>query len=436
MSVGIRCRSQKRRRIARQHGLILGLGGRKSQGVDSKPLKIGTLAERSGAPAGRNSEGKARTSPLSAANPLDRVGNWGARSGSKSVAANRSARRTDLSKGWCKLGGMFCPRCGAEYRQGYMSCSDCHVFLVAARPSRTGAGLLWPPRADEEPGPDKRLAGSEAEYRGEAAPEPGDPSEDPFCSFWKGNDARVCAELCTVLDEAGIPHKTVHRSDHLFNLNNQVGYELGVPASLYEKAELAIKEAFGTSEDTVRLLPPPEEDARAKNLRNVWTGVNGPEYAAVSSELKNAGIYYRVEERRRQSLGEKLEERYEISVAEGDFDRAKEITGGIKYADSDEGDANESAEDSDARLEADDSEPNEPIRRVRDEHWCPEDATQLAWSGEPGECQDMIEMSLRENDVGMRWELRDGKPNLFVLPEDEARAKEIVREVIEGTPME
>jgi hypothetical protein len=83
---------------------------------------------------------------------------------------------------------------------------------------------------------------------GEQAPEPGDPSEDPFCSFWKGNEARVCAELCTVLDEAGIPHKTIHRSDHLFNLNHQAGYQLGVPASLYEKAELAVKEAFGTDE--------------------------------------------------------------------------------------------------------------------------------------------------------------------------------------------
>jgi len=34
----------------------------------------------------------------------------------------------------------------------------------------------------------------------------------------------------------------------------------------------------------------------------------------------------------------------------------------------------------------------------------------------------------------MRWELRDGKPQVFVLPEDEERAKEIVREVLEGEP--
>ena len=54
----------------------------------------------------------------------------------------------------------------------------------------------------------------------EPAPTPGDPNEDPFCSFWKGTDLRVCTEVCTVLDEAGIPHKTIRRQDHLFNFNN------------------------------------------------------------------------------------------------------------------------------------------------------------------------------------------------------------------------
>jgi hypothetical protein len=34
----------------------------------------------------------------------------------------------------------------------------------------------------------------------------------------------------------------------------------------------------------------------------------------------------------------------------------------------------------------------------------------------------------------MRWEMQDGKAQLFVLPEDEERAKEIVREILEGEP--
>ncbi len=48
----------------------------------------------------------------------------------------------------------------------------------------------------------------------------------------------------------------------------------------------------------------------------------------------------------------------------------------------------------------------------------------------------MIEMSLQENDIRMRWEVRDEKSKLFVLPGDEERAKEIVREIVEGQPPE
>jgi hypothetical protein len=29
---------------------------------------------------------------------------------------------------------MFCPKCGAEYRQGYAECAECHLPLVAERP--------------------------------------------------------------------------------------------------------------------------------------------------------------------------------------------------------------------------------------------------------------------------------------------------------------
>jgi hypothetical protein len=248
---------------------------------------------------------------------------------------------------------MFCPKCGAEYRPGYTVCADCHVFLAAERPQRRRAASAWPPKGDGEDAADQPLAESEDVYRGGETPEPGDPSEDPFCSFWKGNDARVCAELCTVLDEAGIPHKTVHRRDHLFNLNNQAGYELGVPASLYEKAELTVKEAFGTDaetgEDAVPLLPAPDREPAEfeKGLRDAIADANewlGPRY--------------------------------------------------------------------------------------------PEDATLEVWSGEDVDTKEMIEMSLRENDVLNRSEEEKGLHKVFVLPDHAARAKEIVREVIEGTPMD
>jgi hypothetical protein len=226
------------------------------------------------------------------------------------------------------------------------------VFLVNRRPAELRLAQGEPPGSDDSP---DEVADSDSAGRwdGEAPVEPGDPNRDPFCSFWKGNDARVCAELCTVLDEAGIPHKTIHRQDHLFNLNHQSPYELGVPASLYEKAELAIKEAFGTDqetgEDTVPLLPAPERD-----LNN---------FGPVSEE----------------------------AIAE-----ANEWLG-PRY---------------------------------------PEDATMEVWSGDDLAAKEMIEMSLQENDMMCRSEVRAGQINVFVLPEDEARAKEIVREIVEAAPPE
>jgi hypothetical protein len=179
---------------------------------------------------------------------------------------------------------MICPQCKAEYRRGFTVCADCDVPLVEST-ELTARSVV--DGAPEDAAERERVAGT-----------PGDPNTDPFCSFWKGTDLRVCTEICTVLDEAGIPHKTIRRQDHLFNLSQQSPYQIGVPASLYEKAELAIKEAFGTDEesgeDVVHLLPPPEEDPRAQKLRSVWVGNRDIECASVCRELKEAGIYYRV----------------------------------------------------------------------------------------------------------------------------------------------
>jgi len=133
---------------------------------------------------------------------------------------------------------MFCPQCNAEYRPGFTRCADCDVDLVNEPPHYALAGQ---PPAD-----------------------PGDPNEDPFCSFWKGEDARVHAELCEVLEEAGIPHKTVFRRDHLFNFHNYPGYEIGVPFSMYEKAEAAVKEAFGPGE---------QEDSGRRELNQLYEGI-------------------------------------------------------------------------------------------------------------------------------------------------------------------
>ena len=329
----------------------------------------------------------------------------------------------------CRLRGeMKCPKCRAEYRRGFTVCADCDVPLVEST-ELTARSVV-----DDAP---EDWAGRES-----VAGMPGDPNSDPFCSFWKGTDLRVCTEICAVLDEAEIPHKMIRRQDHLFNWSHHSPYQIGVPASLYEKAELAIKEAFSTDEesgqDVVHLLPPAQEDARAKALRSVWVGNSALDCAALCGALKEAGIYYRVDEQKELAVSRTID-RYQIGVAEKDFEPAVAITGGFHP----EGLEEEKEEDVSADEIPAPQEQGEPgsdwvegSKRIRRREWYPEDATSLAWEGDPADWHKAIEMSLLEHDIPMRWEMQDGKAQLFVLPEDEERAKEIVREILEGEPQE
>lgn len=221
---------------------------------------------------------------------------------------------------------MFCPECKAEYRQGFTVCADCDVPLVYELPSPSLAPDEEPENGDTEPF--------------------GGVDEDPFCAFWSGDDPRVHAELCTILEEAGIPYKTLRRQDFLFRPSSTMALKLGVPFSLFDKAEAAVKEAFGADEETgadaVKLLPAPEEAAADESfaLRDDW----------------------------------------------------------------------------------------DP------ENWLPEDATVEVWSGDQPELAEMLGASLRENQIHDRWDVRGSQRLLLVLPEDEERAREIVREVLESTP--
>src|SRR5437899_12069821 len=116
---------------------------------------------------------------------------------------------------------MFCPQCKAEYRQGFTRCADCDVDLVYTLPATESAFA------------ETSQAASLVES-----------DEDPVCSFWKVDNPRIHAELWSVLDDAGIPHKTVHHQDHLYNLSNYPAFQIVVSLSVYERAKEAIKEAF------------------------------------------------------------------------------------------------------------------------------------------------------------------------------------------------
>ncbi len=233
---------------------------------------------------------------------------------------------------------MICPQCRAEYRPGFTVCADCDIPLVPQY--ETGAALDVP-----------------------AAPvEPGDPNRDPFCAFWKGDDRRLHAELTSVLDAADIPHKTVRRQDHLFNVNNYPAFQIAVPFSFYERAERAIKEAF----DLDNSDPDAVQSLTASPLLSDTLGSIRKLPALLSPP-------------------------------------ADETIPGPPSA----GDASD---------------------------WFPDDASAAIWSGDDLSLQEMLAASLNENQIHCRPVTTGQQVTIFVQPADEARAREIVREVCEASP--
>jgi len=254
---------------------------------------------------------------------------------------------------------MFCPVCKAEYRPGFTRCADCDVELVWELPA---AAMLR--HADAEPGDDE---------------------EDPFCSFWKGDDPRILAELCELLDKEKIPHKTVRREDHLFHMSNFSAFQIGIPFSMFERAEAIIKEAYGSDEavePASHLLPMDSDHIPGTRFT---AGTSGPGVRSPQEQSHGADGPPNAD-----FSGEKLED---VNAESEEINRDSE---------------------------------NQDL----------EDAQIEVWSGSEPEPAEFIGASLQVNQIPFRQAVHGGKYFLYVLAEDEARAREIVREVVDGVPPE
>jgi hypothetical protein len=74
-------------------------------------------------------------------------------------------------------------------------------------------------------------------------------------------------------------------------------------------------------------------------------------------------------------------------------------------------------------------------------NWDAEEATVEVWAGDDSwgasDKAWIIELALNENHIRSRADvLEDGSRHFFVRPEDESRAREIVREIVEAAPPE
>jgi hypothetical protein len=182
-----------------------------------------------------------------------------------------------------------------------------------------------------------------------------------------------------------------------------------------------------------------DEDTRHLGLgssdtppEKVWSGDDQESCVAVCRRLMEADIPYRVLEQNRQDLRAR-EQYFEIWVSTSDVQKATEIAneGVFDFDDSEEDQAI-------MKLPARDDVPVEDVHGDwNPKNWHPEDATTEVWSGNAKEKDFLIEMSLKENRINYRVVVASDVPKrVLVMREDEARAREIVREVVEGTPPE
>jgi hypothetical protein len=75
--------------------------------------------------------------------------------------------------------------------------------------------------------------------------------------------------------------------------------------------------------------------------------------------------------------------------------------------------------------------------RASENGWLRKDISVLVWSGQNLLSLSTIGMALQEHEIPYRVETEQiGMAKVFSHSEDEARAREIVREVVEGAPPE
>lgn len=77
-----------------------------------------------------------------------------------------------------------------------------------------------------------------------------------YALVWSGSDARIHAEICEALSRRKIPLRTLDTDDRLFNLATRAAFEVYVPADLVKSAREAIKQVDAVEES----VAPSESD--------------------------------------------------------------------------------------------------------------------------------------------------------------------------------
>ena len=170
----------------------------------------------------------------------------------------------------------------------------------------------------------------------------------------------------------------------------------------------------------------------------IWRGNDPAEFERVGEALDSAGIPFTAPAAKSSFSFMPTEPSMEVWVAETDQERARKILDDLddrahpdeltpEEAESLALPESEGADDGDA---ADDQPPALP------EHWFEDEPVAEVWNGDSDEFADTLAGCLREVGIASHKFSEAGHSRLVVSQKQEARAREVVREVVDATPPE
>ncbi len=177
-------------------------------------------------------------------------------------------------------------------------------------------------------------------------------------------------------------------------------------------------------------------------MQEVWSGDQQNDCVDLCADLREAKIPFHVLQGRSQFFKD-VDSSFKIGVPADYVERAKEVIAKSKFVlaadvstgENDSTDNDENAPTSPTELpDEDEHDEIEIAPRVSSRRkWFPEDATVEVWSEATLDQTSMIKSCLTENDIRSRTDVSEnGAQKLFVRPEGEAQAREIIHEVVDG----
>ena len=343
---------------------------------------------------------------------------------------------------------MFCPVCKAEYRPGFARCADCDVDLAnTLAPEAFQAIQAW-----ENP----LLSGGYTEL------------------LWNGEDPHFYLRLLWAVGRIGIPCLGRPTSPPTFDSSGKPSYErAGTPSFEIRVSESSLplahwvfestRETFEREENTEEATQESQEkrdevvsvcplcaaqftagtstcpncrvplrisyaESEAEASARVLCYLPHPQFClAIREALLGAGIPFNNAGFFGQNtiFGRRDISSHDVTVLDSDYDRATQVLARVLQH-------WEFAPGSGFDRSRNPLQSYWPVRAV-ESGWLPEDLTAAAWNGGNLGTMAAIGLALREHRIPYTVDIsKIGSGKLMVHPDDETRAREVLREVVES----